>query len=287
MLGRTTLLVVLCVSLPQSPLLAQSAYQGHNLEYNLIFPVFVMGGPDYFGPRLLLSNPQPGMTIAGTLYVFSQDGKPLRLYRDPMDDSSLTDGLSVSIPAGGSRAVGVYPETGDLTVGWALFNVTSSTVDVRTRVAGSVVTQYTRGDGTTGLVGVVAAHYEPGKHKRISIPVWLANGVDVGVALVNAGIAPLTVTCELRDQGGTVVKSTANTTSRISQLAPGQEVALFVSEIFPDFQVGNQVFDGSLLISTDQEGLEAVGLLAFSGELTSIHTVHFAPLDSGAGKWDY
>ena len=279
---RVLLCGVLCLLTGPAAVLAQAGHMGHGIDKNLIFPDVVVGGG--VNTQIILMNPQPGLDVTGTLFFFNQDGTPLQV----VNNGQTVNQISVTLPAQGADFVdvtGVDPNAPLATVGWALLDVSGpgqGQDDPRTRLFGSVTFTTTQGTNTTGEVGVVAARYQLGANKTIALPVIVqGTAVNTGVALVNAGSDPMTLTFQLKDEQGTVVQQGATITPAISPLAPGNQVAKFVDQIFQGFGFNNDNFRGTLVIATQQEGLVVVGLLTNNSLLTSIPVVA-VPQGTGA-----
>lgn len=271
---KRSFLAALCLLISPAALFAQVGHLGHAIDRNLIFPDFVVGGG--VTTQIILMNPQPGKDLTGTLFFFKQDGTPLQVVSNGQTDTQLTVTLA---PAGiqfvnvtGAGATASVP-----TVGWALFEVpppAQGQDDLRTRVFGSVIFTTALDGVATGTVGVVVSRYQLGANRTIAVPVVVQGAsVNTGVALVNAGADPMTLTFQLEDQQGTVVQQDATITPPISPLAPGHQVALFVSQLFPGFNFNNSNFQGSLVITTQQEGLVVTGLQTNNSLLTSVPVV--------------
>jgi plastocyanin len=271
---RVVLCAVSCLVIGSAALLAQNGHGGHPIDKNLIFPDVVVGGG--VNTQIILLNPQPGLDVTGTLYFFNQDGTPLQV----VINGQTVSQAPVTLPAGGSDFVdvtGVDANSPTPTVGWALLDVSGpgqGQDDPRTRVFGSVTFATTDGVNTTGSVGVVVGRYALGANHTIAVPVIVkGNAVNTGVALVNAGADPMTLTFQLKDGQGVVVQQGATITPPISPLASGNQVARFVDQLFQGFDFNNKDFRGTLLITTPQEGLVVIGLLTNDSLLTSIPVV--------------
>jgi len=265
---------VLCLLSVSAGGFAQTGHNGHTIEKNIIFPDLVVGGG--VNTQIILLNPQPGRDVTGTLFFFNQDGTALQV----VNNGQTVNQVSVNLPAQGADFVTVTGVSGTSqtpTVGWALLEVSGpgqGQDDPRTRVSGSVTFTTTQGTTTTGTVGVVASRYELGANKNIVVPVIVqGTAVNTGVALVNAGADPMTLTFQLKDEGGTVVQQAATVNPPVSPLAPGHQTALFVNELFTGFGFNNNNFQGTLVITTQQEGLVVTGLLTNNSLLTSIPVV--------------
>jgi len=262
-------------------LVAQGGHMGHPIEKNIVFPHFVVGGS--VQTQIILMNPQSGRDLTGTLFFFHQDGTPFEV----VNNGQTVNQVSVALPAEGIQFVNVTSNAQQETGGWALFEVSGpgqGQDDPRTRVFGSVIFSTTQGTDTVGSVGVVAGRYELQANRSIAVPVIVSGSVaNTGVALVNVGPDPMTVTFQLKDQQGTVVQQGATITPAISPLAPGNQVARFVTELFQGFGFNNNDFRGTLVVSTQQEGLVITGLLTNGTLLTSIPVV-LVPAQAGPGS---
>ncbi len=253
-----------------SALFAQNGHMGHRIQKNLVFPHFVLASG--FTTEVILMNPAPGDPVSGTLFFFKQDGTPLTV----QSEGNAVSQIALTIPAEGVRFITATGTTTDVTVGWALFDAASddpSSVgdNRRSRISGSLVYTRVTGGQTTAKVGVVTARYETGGQRRLAIPVISSGTVNTGIAVVNAGQAPLNLTFQLQDAAGAIVRNNANPAQPVSPLAPGIQKALFVTELFPDFDLSN--FRGTLSVLADGEGLVALGLLTDQDALSSIPVV--------------
>jgi plastocyanin len=275
---KSYLAFLVLVCLAAAPVSGQGGFMGHTIDQNLVFPHFVLG-PD-ISTQLIIMNPRPGSAVSGTLFFFSQDGTPFEVSSGGQNVSQI----QLTVPAGGTSFVNVAATTQELAIGWALLDVAagSGQDDPRLRLSGSVIFTTSQNQTTLGSVGVVASRFEPATHHEIAIPVTVqGESINTGVALVNAGTEPLTLSFELRNAAGNVVQNAATIQPAISPLALGNQVARFVTELFDGFGFSGNDFQGTLVMSTEQEGLEAVGLLTTDSLLTSIPVVHFGEAQSG------
>lgn len=261
-----------------SALLAQNGHMGHRIQKNLIFPHFVLASG--FTTEIILMNPAPGDPVSGTLFFFNQDGTPLTV----QSEGNAVSQIALTIPAEGIRFVTASGTSDDVTVGWALFDAASDDPSSagdnrRDRLSGSLVYTRVTGGQTTAKVGVVTARYETGGQRRLAIPVISSGTVNTGVAVVNAGQAALNLTFQLQDAAGAIVQNNANPAQPVSPLAPGTQRAIFVTELFPDFNLSN--FRGTLSVLADGEGLVALGLLTDQDALSSIPVVRVPSAQQG------
>ncbi|MFB3902071.1 MAG: plastocyanin/azurin family copper-binding protein [Acidobacteriota bacterium] len=282
---RVVLSGVFCLLVGPAGLLAQPGHMGHLIDKNLIFPDVVVGGG--VNTQIIIMNPQPGLDVTGTLFFFNQDGSPLQV----LNNGQPTNQIPITVAAQGAdfvQVTGVDPDAEDPTVGWALLEVSGpgqGQDDPRTRLFGSVTFTTTQGTTTTGVVGVVAGRYELGAQRTVALPVIVqGTAVNTGIALVNAGPDPMTLTFQLKDEEGTVVQGGATITPPISPLAPGRQVALFLNQLFQGFGFNDNDFRGTLLIMTQQEGLVVTGLLTNNALLTSIPIVLVRPPGGGQAQ---
>jgi len=268
---KLTFALLLTMSLGAT-LFAQNGHMGHRIQKNLVFPQFVLASG--FSTEVILMNPAPGDPVSGTLFFFNQDGTPLTV----QSDGNTVSQIALTIPAEGVRFV-TATATGtstNVTVGWALFDAAtddpSSVGDNRrSRLSGSLVFTRVNNGQTTAKVGVVTARYETGAQRRLAIPAISSGTVNTGVAVVNAGQAALNLTFQLQDAAGAIVRNNANPAQPVSPLAPGNQKALFLSELYPDLDLSN--FRGTLSVLADGEGLVALGLLTDQDALSSIPVV--------------
>ncbi|RPI23044.1 MAG: hypothetical protein EHM61_20725 [Acidobacteria bacterium] len=280
---RVLLLQLACLLAVSSFVYGQNGHMGHPIDKNIVFPHFAIGAG--VNTQIILMNPRPGNEVTGTLFFFTQSGAPLSV----VNNGQSVNQLQVTLPPEGIEFISVSGATGQATtVGWALLDVTGpgqGQDDPRTRVFGSVTFTTTQGSNTVGSVGVVAGRYELGAHRTVAVPVIVqGNTINTGVALVNSGAAAMTISFQLKDRQGTVVQEAATINPPISPLAPGNQTARFVTELFSGFNFNNNDFRGTLVISAQQEGLVVTGLLSTNALLTSIPVVLVPGQGPGGGN---
>ena len=246
-------------------LAAQTGFNGLALDGNLIFSQLAVGGG--YSTDFFFQDPGNLTDASGTLYFFDNQGFPLTLQ---YKGAAVTQ-VSVSVPRGTVQKISVSISPDVLTSGWAIFVINPGTPNPLPEVFGSLI--FTNVSGTTVLteVGVPGARYSTGNYRRISIPIQVADTLDTGIAVANAGSSALNVTFELKDAGGNIV-SRDTPVPGISPMAPGAHTAMFASQLFPTTSLNN--FLGTLDLVTDGEGMVAIGLLLNGPIISTIPTIN-------------
>jgi plastocyanin len=250
-----------------SPLAAQTGFNGLAIDGNLIFPQIAVGGG--YTTDVFLMNPGNLTDASGVLYFFDSQGLPLMLQHN---EATVTQ-VPVNIPRGSIQKITLTVSPDVLTVGWAIFVTQPGTPNPLPEVFGSVL--YTNTSGTTLLaqIGVPGTRYSSGEFKRISIPIQVVNDLSTGIAVVNAGSSLLNITFELKDAGGNILSR--DTSLPISPLGPGEHIARYVGELFPDVPLND--FLGSLDLVTDGEGMVALALILNGPVVSTIPVINVPP----------
>jgi hypothetical protein len=157
------------------------------------------------------------------------------------------------------------PATGS---GWGMMD--GQTMTRGMRIMADVFYTYSGPGQPTSRVGVVPSMYEMGKFATSLISAQSGDGLYTGVAIVNTGASAANVTLRLKDSNGDLLASAP------LAIAPGNQVARFIDELFPSSVPAG--FRGFVEVNTSGEGVVAMGLLVANGILTSIPTHHFGQL---------
>jgi plastocyanin len=264
---KTVFLVAFLTIALTGQLHAEPGFNGLAIEGNLIFPQIAVGGG--YTSDVFLQNPGNLTDASGILYFFDDHGFPLTLQ---YKGNAVTE-VPVDVPRGTIQKITLTISPDVLTAGWAIFVTRPGTPDPLPEVFGSVV--YTNVSGTTVLTqtGVLGERYSSKEFKRISMPIQVLNDLSTGIAVVNAGSAPLNVTFELKDASGNVVSR--DTPLSISPLLPGSHVAKYVTDFFPNVPMNN--FFGTLDLITDGEGLVPLALLLNGPIISTIPIISVPP----------
>jgi plastocyanin len=246
-------------------LAAQTGFNGLAINNNLIFPQVAVGGG--YSTDFFFQNPGNITDASGTLYFFDNQGLPMALQ---YQGAAVTQ-VSVNVPRGSLQKIPVSVSPDVLTVGWAIFVTQPGSPNPLPEVFGHEIFTYTSGGTVISQIGVLGTRYSSGSFRRISIPIQVANPLDTGVAVVNAGASPLNLTFELKDAGGNIV-SRDTPLPGISPLAPGAHIAKFASELFPNVSLSN--FLGTLDLVTDGDGMVALGLLLNGVVISTIPNIN-------------
>jgi plastocyanin len=267
-MGKTTLFSLFLIMALAGPLAAQTGFSGLAIAGNLIFPQIAVGGG--YTTDVFLMNPGNLTDAAGVLYFFNSDGLPLTLQYN----GSATAQISVNVPKGSIQKLTLTILPDVLTVGWAIFITRPGTPNPLPEIFGSVV--YTNVSGTNLLaqIGVLGTRYSAGNFKRISIPIQVVDSLSTGIAVVNAGSSSLNVTFELKDASGNIVSR--DTPQPISPLTPGEHIAKYITEIFPNVfpDVSPNDFLGSLDLVTDGDGMVPLALILNGPVVSTIPVIN-------------
>ena len=261
-------------------------YGGHEMNQNLVLPQVAVG-QHYTTSILLLSmanaqqmnwvTPQ-NLKTTGKMYFYKQDG------------SQLSVGVNGGAPAS-EYAFSLDPSqtasfnlsfAGADTSGWALIavdnNPTGSSWGMMdglqmsrgARIMATVFYTYTDGSQAQSRVGVMPSMYEMGLFKTSIMTVQSGQDLYTGVAVVNTSATTVNVQLRLKDVNGNVLATTP------LSLAAGNQIAKFSTELF-----GNALHPGTqgfMEISTNDDGVVALGLLVSQGIMTSIPVMHYGQI---------
>jgi hypothetical protein len=224
----------------------------------IYFPQVAYGGG--YSTTFVIMNTGTG-TVSSQLGFFSQTG------------AQVLCCAILSIPPGGSERY-TLPNTGPLTVVWAVVTTSTSTVqgvatfDLRNS-NGTLIT-------TAGVLGIEAGN-------GFLLPVDVTSNASTGVAIANVYPTPNTsvnVSLRLLAEDGSQV-ATANDV-RFAPLLSGHQVADFVTNIFP--QLNGTTFKGALVVTTPSNApansLGATALTVKEGLLSALPVI---PVTSSTG----
>ncbi len=261
-------------------------YDGHEMDQNLILPQVAVG--QHYTTSILLLNmassqqmpwvtPQ-NLKTSGKMYFYKQDGSPLVVSVNG-GTSAPEYAFSLDPSQTASYELGL---TGADTSGWALIAVddNSSTLSLGmmdglqmrrgARIMATVFYSYNDGSQAQSRVGVIPSMYEMGLFKTSLIAVQSAQDLYTGVAIVNTSRNTINVQLRLKDMKGNVLVTTP------LSLPAGNQIARFSSELF-----GNALPSGAqglMEISTNDDGVVALGLLVSQGIMTSVPVMHYGQI---------
>lgn len=265
---------------------AFNGYEGHNMNNDLILPQVVVG--QHYTTNLLLLNmgnsqvmnwvTAQNLITSGKVYFYRQDGTRLPV---SVNGGAPATEFAFSLDPSKS-AYFELSSTGTDTPGWALIDVdepasgsgwgmmNGQTITRGMRIMADVFYTYS-GDGQpTSRVGVIPTMYQMGMFATSILSVQSKDDLYTGVAVVNTNAATVTVTLRLRDSNGTVLG-----TSPLA-LGPGNQTARFVHQIFSSVLPAN--FQGSLEVSSSDDGVVIMGLLVSQGIMTSVPMTHYGQI---------
>ncbi len=263
-----------------------TGYQGHELNQNLVLPQVAVG--QHYATTIELLNmdnmqqmswatPQT-LTTTGKIYFYKQDGTQFNV--------SVNGGMPAAEYAFSLAPSQTYSYhlglSGTDTSGWALVSVDDSPGGISpgmmdgvqmargARVMATAFYTYSDGSPAESRVGVFPSMYEMGRFKTSLISVQAQQDLYTGVAIVNTGAGMVNVELNLKDLSGNVLASMS------LSLAPGHQIAKFSPELFGNaLPAGSQ---GFIQISTNDEGVVALGLLMSQGTMTSIPVMHYGQI---------
>jgi hypothetical protein len=179
----------------------------------LVVPQFVNGGG--WSTTLFLTN----VSTSSENFILSFLGANGTVHEVPLLGIGSVDSVVTSLSPG-QTVIYETASTGELSVGWA--SVTLGTTN--NRVTGFAVFRY-RAPGAPDAEAIVSLGNTSG-HNLVMLYDQLA-GFNTGLALVNPGDAPLTLTVTIRDISGASIGAGTIT------LPPYSHQASFISERFP------------------------------------------------------
>jgi len=251
------------------PVLAQTGHRGLLLDKNPVFPYFAVGLG--YSTSLLIINPGSVASVSGTLHFFNADGTPMTvLYlAQPVTE------IPINLAPGASIVLPVTPAAAGLQVGWALYESQRPPGHL---VHGSEIFLHLEGGVLDTKAGIQAPNYAMGAFKGIALPVLAdpTTSGNTGLAVANTGSNPLNIVFMLKDSAGNVVRPDATIDPPVGPLEPGEQFVRFVTDLYPDVNFDD--FEGTLEMTTDQEGMVATGLLTQGTVLTAIPVVTFNPV---------
>lgn len=258
-------------------------YQGHNMDHDLVLPQVAVG--EHYTTSLLLLNlgnaqlmpwvPQQNLSTTGKIYFYRQDGTRMSV---SINGGAPASQFSFSLDPSGSVSCELS-STGPDTAGWALIDIDEPAsgsgwgmmdgqmVTRGMRIMADVFYTYSEGGQPASRVGVIPSMYEMGKFATSIISAQSKDDLYTGVAIVNTGATAATVTLRLKDSAGNLLGSKPMT------LEPGGQTAKFIHELFPTVLPAD--FQGFLEVSSNDEGVVIMGLLASHDILTSVPMMHY------------
>lgn len=226
-----------------------------------ILPHLAVGGPPsgaHFQTIIFLSN--PGLTaVSGTAQIYDDNGNalPVVLRSDPQSSFDWVLG------AGQTQRYVLSGRNDNIESGWMRLTT------VNNRPVGVALTyQFFDGANLLSEAGVLAS---PAQNEA-AVVFDRANGADTGIALVNPGMQPVTVTLLLQDQTGGAVGSPQTVT-----LSRSGHRARFLSEFFPGVTLPP---DGTVILSADAP-FSAVALRITGNKLSTVPVLPSTRLRGG------
>ena len=268
-------------------------HRGHELEHNRILPQIAVGRD--ISTTLVLSSQAnlQRMTwlggedaqIRGRVSFFNQDGTPLFVQVNGEEASSEfafqinpSEMVFLEITSDGQNTPGwsliAVDDDQETETGWGTRD--GHRVFRGERVMATAFYTVTGAQGElTSRVGVVPALYEREHFFTAVLVALFGEKGNTGVAIVNTGSETVPLQARLIDTAGQEVA--VNPFS----LAAGNQTALFIDQLFPGSVPDG--FQGSLEVTTSEEGVVVMGLLMTQGILTSLPTHHFGGWQQGNG----
>jgi len=261
-------------------------YGGHELNQNLILPQVAVG--QHYTTSIVLLNvansqqmtwatPQD-LKTSGKMYFYKQDGSQLAV---GVNGGTASSEYAFSL-APSQTASFVLGSSGPDTSGWALIAVDDSPstsgigmmdgvqMSRGARIMATVFYAYKDGSQARSRVGVIPSMYVMGLFKTSLMAVESGEDLYTGVAIVNTSAVTVNVLLRLKDVDGNVLATTP------LSLAAGNQIAKFSSELFGNLlPSGTQ---GFMEISTNDDGVVALGLLVSQEIMTSIPIMHYGQI---------
>ncbi|HYK90863.1 MAG TPA: hypothetical protein VE398_18965 [Acidobacteriota bacterium] len=261
-------------------------YGGHEMNQNLVLPQIAVG-QHYTTSILLLSmanaqqmnwvTPQ-NLKTTGKMYFYKQDGSQLSV---GVNGGSPAPEYAFSLDPSQTASFDLGFAGAD-TPGWALIavddNPSASSLGMMdglqmsrgARIMATVFYTYRDASQAQSRVGVIPSMYEMGRFKTSLMAVESGQDLYTGVAIVNTSTTTVNVQLRLKDVNGNVLATTP------LSLAAGNQIAKFSTELFGNaLPLGMQ---GFMEISTNDDGVVALGLLVSQGIMTSIPVMHYGQI---------
>jgi len=235
---------------------AQSGYDDFEINGSLIFPHLALGGG--YQMTVILMNLGTADSVSGTLHFLKQDGTPMEV----IHELSLVSDIDITLAPGEIRYVLIASLSPEIMAGWAIYEMSGS----HPLVYGSMIFAFLVDQNVVAQVGVTGSRYEFGQFMRIIAPVMVSASTNTGLALVNTSDRSMDLTATL--YGG----STAPLAQNEFSLAPGNQIAQFITNFFPG-QAWGEVFYGLVEVETDRDGMVGLALLQSDGVLTSVPVI--------------
>ncbi len=261
-------------------------YGGHEMNQNLILPQVAVG--QHYTTSIVLLNmansqqmtwaaPQD-LKTTGKMSFYKQDGSQLVV---SVNGGTPSSEYAFSLDASQTTSFDLSFAGAD-TSGWALIGVDDNPSSSRmgmmdgiqmsrgARIMATVFYAYNDGSQVQSRVGVIPSMYEMGLFKTSLMAVESGQDLYTGVAIVNTSAATVNIQLQLKDMNGNVLATTP------LSLAAGNQIAKFSGELFGNaLPPGTQ---GLMEISTDADGVVALGLIVSQGIMTSIPVMHYGQI---------
>ncbi len=261
-------------------------YGGHEMNQNLILPQVAVG--QHYTTSIVLLNmansqqmtwatPQD-LKTSGKMYFYKQDGSQFVV---SVNGGTPSSAYAFSLDASQTASFDLSSAASD-TSGWALIAVddTASTSGLGmlngiqmsrgARIMATVFYAYEDGSQPQSRVGVIPSMYEMGLFQTSLMTVQSGQDLYTGVAIVNTSASTANIQLTLKDTSGNVLATVP------LSLAAGNQIAKFSGELF-----GNALPAGAhgfMQISTNSDGVVALGLLVSQGIMTSIPVMHYGQI---------
>ena len=225
------------------------------LEEAIYSPQMGVGGG--FSTSFTLLNPSDETAFVDMRF-YKSDGTP----HSVLLGDTLSSQTALEIQAGSSANLTISDDSPEVSAGWAFLE--------SNRNLGAVVNFDLRGD-LGDLLARVAVSGAPAS-RVFSLPVITDGPVlDTGIAVVNAGGAPISIRLKLYNEDGTLVASLIP--AALENLQSLEHTASFITQLLPSVE-GIEGFRGKLVMEAEGEGrISVVGLLLKEGLLAALPVV--------------
>ncbi|MFQ5740302.1 MAG: hypothetical protein ACE5JX_14945 [Acidobacteriota bacterium] len=265
-------------------------HMGHELEHNRILPQIGVGKD--ISTTIVLSSQanlqmmtwleEEDARITGKVFFFHQDGTPMPVRVNGQEASS-----EFAFQVNPSEMVFLeITSDGPNTPGWSLIAVDDQEMgqdwgmrDGHAVFRGErlIATAFYTVTGAEGelisRVGVIPAMYERDHFFNSALVALFGENVNTGVAIVNTNSETVPLQTRLIDSAGQEVAVSP------FSLPAGNQTALFIDQLFPGSVP--ESFQGSLEVTTSEEGVVVMGLLMTHDILTSMPAHHFGNWEQG------
>jgi hypothetical protein len=231
----------------------------------LYFPQVAFGGG--YTTTIVLMN-RGATNVSSDFQVYGQNG-------------ALLMSIPVSVAPGGSTRLTVPDPGSSITSSWGMLDAGTGTVQ------GMATFEYRGANGALTTIAGVSG-LEAGNGFTIPVDVagdGIAANTAIAMANVNSG-SGVTVLLQLISESGSGAPSVTGNDARLLTLASGQQMAEFVTNLWPNLAAG---FKGTLVVAVMDSAQQpnSLVLTALSAKDGLFSALPVIPSTDCSGCWDY